>query len=143
MEGNVILVVEDDLDSRELIRTILETLLGVRTVSAATGKEALDRALELRPSLILLDLMLPEIGGIDVARWLKSNETTKDIPIIALTGLCTAMDEARQAGFDDCVEKPFDLEPFLRKVRRFLLPPEHVAQAEPPWPALLSSSLAG
>ncbi len=122
MEDNLVLLVEDDAAISELLRIMLEGCLGVPTVPARDGKQALQQARVAPPTLVLLDLVLPEIDGIEVARQLRADPVTRSVPLIALTGLHDAQERALAAGCDDYLEKPFDLDRLLEVVRKHLSP---------------------
>jgi CheY-like chemotaxis protein len=120
MDTDVVLVVDDDPDCREVICAVLEMLLKVQTVTAQDGEEALRLAQCIKPALVVLDVMLPRLSGFDVAKRLKSDADTQAIPVVALTALYTAAAQAIAAGCDDCVEKPFELERLAGTVQNYL-----------------------
>ncbi len=103
----LVLVVDDVEHGREIFAEFLE-FRGFRVATAADGQEALEKAYELRPDVILMDLSLPGIDGWEATRRLKQDDRTRDIPIIALTAhaLASAHDKARAAGCDAVVTKP-------------------------------------
>ena len=117
----LVLVVDDVDHGREIFAEYLE-FRGFRVATAADGLEAMEKAFELRPDVILMDLSLPGIDGWEATRRLKQDERTRDIPIIALTALAMASDEqmAREAGCDDFDTKPVDLPRLLGKMERWL-----------------------
>lgn len=119
MERPRVLIVEDEPDNQEIVRAVVEDMVGCRAVLASDGLEALDRVSEEAPSLVLLDLMLPKLDGYEVARRLKGDPLTASIPIIAITALARPKDRARaiDAGCDDYLNKPFDLDLLERKIR--------------------------
>jgi len=119
MERPRVLIVEDEPDNQEIVRAVVEDMVGCRAVLASDGLEALDRVSEEAPSLVLLDLMLPKLDGYEVARRLKGDPLTTSIPIIAITALARPKDRARaiDAGCDDYLNKPFDLDLLERKIR--------------------------
>jgi len=119
MERPRVLIVEDEPDNQEIVRAVVEDMVGCRAVLASDGLEALDRVSEEAPSLVLLDLMLPKLDGYEVARRLKGDPLTTSIPIIAITALARPKDRARaiDAGCDDYLDKPFDLDLLERKIR--------------------------
>lgn len=119
MEPLPILIVEDEPDNQEIVRAVVEEMVGRRAMLAADGIEALSMASRHMPGLVLLDLMLPGLDGYEVARRLKKDPRTNGIPIIAITALARPADRARamDAGCDDFVDKPFDLEALERKIR--------------------------
>ena len=81
-----ILIVDDEMDVRIYVRTLFETS-GYAPVVARNGKEGLEKAKELSPDLIILDVMMPEAGGVAMYRELKTDQELKDIPVIMLTGI--------------------------------------------------------
>jgi CheY-like chemotaxis protein len=107
MPPPMILVVDDHEPSRTLARLVLERA-GFHVEEAATGGEGLRQAQELRPSLMLLDIILPEIDGWTLARMLRQDPRTRDAIILALTALTGANDGARSlaSGFDEVLTKP-------------------------------------
>jgi CheY-like chemotaxis protein len=117
----LVLVVDDFQDNREMFAEYL-AFSGFRVAEAATGREALDRAFELLPDLILMDLSLPEIDGWKATRFLKNDPRTKRIPIVALTGHALAghSREARDAGCDAFLTKPCLPDTLVAEIRRVL-----------------------
>lgn len=81
-----ILIVDDELDVRIYVRTLFETS-GYTPIVTRNGKEGLEKAKELSPDLIILDVMMPEVGGVTMYRELKTDLALKDIPVIMLTGI--------------------------------------------------------
>jgi CheY-like chemotaxis protein len=84
--GKKILIVDDELDVRIYVRTLFETS-GYAPIVSRNGKEGLEKAKELSPDLIILDVMMPEAGGVTMYRELKADQALKDIPVIMLTGI--------------------------------------------------------
>ena len=116
-----VLLVEDN----EAIRNAFSILLGesgYRVLTAASGKEAIDSARDHRPDLVVLDLGLPDIGGLDVARTLKGGSETRHIPIVALTGRALEVDQeaCMAAGCDGYFTKPIDTEQLLKLLPTFM-----------------------
>src|SRR5262245_3225238 len=107
MKPPLILVVDDFDDARELFCACLEQA-GYRTAEARNGVEAIDRAIELRPEVVLLDLAMPELDGVEAARRLKADERTRDSRLLALTGYAVERyaDAARAAGCERVLVKP-------------------------------------
>ena len=85
-DGKKILIVDDDLDVRIYVRTLFETS-GYTPIVTRNGKEGLEKAKELSPDLIILDVMMPEAGGVSMYRELKTDQELKNIPVIMLTGI--------------------------------------------------------
>ena len=114
-----ILLAEDHLDSREAMRALLEAH-GFRVVEAANGREAVERALEERPDLVLMDIMMPEMDGFEATRVLRTQEGTRRVPIIAVTAMDGAQRLSVQAGADDFIAKPIDTRGLMAKIRHWL-----------------------
>jgi two-component system cell cycle response regulator DivK len=122
-EDLLVLIVDDDERNLRLARDVLRAH-GLRTVEAATGSEAIDRAARELPDVILLDLGLPDIDGASVVRALGARESTTRIPVVAFTALPQAGDWFREAGFAGYLEKPFDIDELAARVRAFCAPSE-------------------
>ena len=103
-----ILVVDDEKNIRELVKFNLESR-GFKVIEAADGEEALNLVKTMAPDLIILDLMLPKIDGLEVCRILKGDPSTKKLPIIMLTALGDEIDKivGLEMGADDYITKPF------------------------------------
>jgi two-component system cell cycle response regulator DivK len=116
---DLILVVDDNDKNLRLARDVLR-VNGFRTLEASTAREALTLAAEQLPNVILMDVRLPDMSGVEAVRRLKADPSTATIPVIALTAF--AMDGQREwlldAGFDDYVAKPIDIHTFPEAVRR-------------------------
>ena len=128
MAGELILVVEDNEKNRKLVRDLL-TVKGYVVVETETGEEALTLAQSRRPALVLMDIQLPGIDGIETLRRLRADASTASIPVVAVTA--SAMTQDRQkivaAGFDGYQAKPLSVRPFLELVREVLDRPERSA----------------
>ena len=109
-----ILIVEDDLKNLKLVRDLLQ-VFGYVTLEATNGKQGVEVAKEQKPDLILMDIQMPVMDGLQATRLLKSDEETKKIPIIALTAYAMKGDEEKmlQAGCNDYMPKPIDTKSFL------------------------------
>jgi DNA-binding response OmpR family regulator len=116
-----ILVVDDEPDLLELIDTNL-TAAGFSVLMAASGKEALRLARALQPQLILLDVMLPELDGLEVCKLLRQDPATRSIPIVMLTARATEIDRVLglELGADDYVTKPFSVRELVLRVKKLL-----------------------
>jgi two-component system cell cycle response regulator DivK len=116
---DLILVVDDNDKNLRLARDVLR-VNGFRTLEASTAGEALALAAEQLPDVILMDVRLPDMSGVEAVGRLKADPSTATIPVIALTAF--AMDGQREwlldAGFDDYVAKPIDIHVFPEAVRR-------------------------
>ncbi len=121
MAGELILVIEDNEKNRKLVRDVL-TFKGYSIVEADNGEDGVRLAGEKLPKLILMDIQLPGIDGIEALRRIRANEATRAIPIIAVTA--SAMDRDRQqimaAGFDAYQSKPLNVREFLAAVEAIL-----------------------
>ncbi len=116
----LVLIVEDEPDNREIMRAVVEDILGYRALLAADGEEALRLANEHAPRVILMDLMMPVLDGFEAIRKLKEAERTAAIPVVAVTALSRPVDRQRaeENGADDYVGKPFDLDLLAEIVER-------------------------
>lgn len=115
----LVLIVDDVDHGREIYSEYLE-FRGFRVATAADGEEALDKAFELLPDVILMDLSLPKLDGWEATKRLKNDPRTREIPVVALTAhaLVSAHDRAKEAGCDVVVTKPClprDLEAEVRR----------------------------
>jgi CheY-like chemotaxis protein len=123
MTGALILIVEDNDKNRKLVRDVL-TFKGYETIETETGEEGVRLAQERRPSLVLMDIRLPGIDGVEALRRLRAEETTRGISVMAMTA--SVMSEDRQkimaAGFDGYQPKPISVKGFLQAVREMLPP---------------------
>ena len=115
--GPLVLVVEDDDDVREMYEVKLATS-GYRVASAANGVEAVDKARELHPHVILMDLTLPTLDGWSAGRQLKSEPATRHIPIVALSG--NPVDEPGQNVFASSLLKPCFPDDLVAEVKRLV-----------------------
>ncbi|MEQ1616624.1 MAG: response regulator [Hyphomicrobiaceae bacterium] len=95
---------------------------GYATLQTRNGMEALGLAREHRPSLILMDIQLPEVSGLEVTRWLKEDDDLRDIPVIAVTAFAMKGDEERirGGGCEAYISKPISVMSFIATVRKFI-----------------------
>ncbi|NBO17902.1 MAG: response regulator [Proteobacteria bacterium] len=116
-----ILIVEDNDLNLKLFRDLL-TAHGYETIETKEGLEAINLTRSEKPDLILMDIQLPEISGLDVTRRLKAEQTLAGIPIIAVTAFAMKDDEEKilAAGCQAYISKPISIVPFLNTVRKFL-----------------------
>ncbi len=121
MAGELILIVEDNEKNRKLERDILQ-FHGYRTAEAVNGEDGVRLAQSAPPALILMDIQLPRMNGIEALRLLRADARTGAIPVIAVTA--SAMSQDRQkimaAGFDGYQAKPIDVTRFVAAVREML-----------------------
>ncbi len=113
-------MVEDNHVSTKLFREALEAN-GYNVLQAKDGMEGRRVAHEHRPDLILMDIQLPDVSGLEVTKWLKDDETLKSIPIIAITAFAMEGDEEKmlEGGCDAYIPKPISVPDFLQTVERF------------------------
>jgi two-component system, cell cycle response regulator DivK len=119
-EPKTVLIVEDNTLNLKLFNDLLE-YHGYAILTTGLGEAAVELAREHRPDLILLDIQLPDISGMEVARQLKADEETRAIPIIAVTAFAMSGDREKvlASGCDDYLAKPFNVVEFLRMVERY------------------------
>jgi len=118
--GGGILIVEDNEKNMKLFRDVLQAT-GYSTLEATTGEDAVELAVSHIPALVLMDVQLPGIDGVEALARLRRDERTESIPVLALTA--QAMDGDRErflaAGFDGYVSKPVDVAELLRTVEEY------------------------
>ena len=121
MSPPLILIVEDDANSRKLLRDVLG-IVGYETLEAETAEEGIRLAMERLPALILMDIRLPGISGIEALRQLRDDALTRKIPVVAVTAsvMQTQTTKALVAGFDALEPKPVRVDALLGTVRRLL-----------------------
>ncbi|MCB8838482.1 response regulator [Aurantimonas sp. VKM B-3413] len=119
--SKTVMIVEDNELNMKLFRDLLEAH-GYATVQTRSGLTALDLAREHRPDLILMDIQLPEISGLDVTRQLKSDPELYKIPVVAVTAFAMKGDEERirQGGCEAYISKPISVNRFMEVIRSFL-----------------------
>jgi two-component system cell cycle response regulator DivK len=119
--SNLVLIVEDNELNAKLFRDLLEAH-GIRTIHSPDGKHVLKIAREHKPNLILMDIQLPEVSGLEVTRWLKNDDELKTIPVIAVTAFAMKGDEEkiRAGGCEDYMSKPISVTHFIATVQRHL-----------------------
>ena len=119
--GTLILIVEDEPDNREIMRAVVEDLLGYKAMLANDGMAAIDAATASQPSLILMDLMMPTLDGFEATRRIKANPLTSHIPVVAVTALGRPTDRQRavEEGADAYLSKPFDLDTLAAVIERY------------------------
>ena len=121
-EPRTVVCIEDEPGVIELIRLILERR-GLRVVGAVSGAEGLEVVRQVKPSLVLLDLMMPGMDGWEVYRRMKADAMMKTIPVIIVTAKAEGIDEVLAkhiAKVDDYIKKPFSLQELLQSIERVL-----------------------
>lgn len=118
-----VMIVEDNELNMKLFHDLLAAH-GYRTIQTRNGFEALELARKHRPDLILMDIQLPEVSGLEVTRWLKDDDELHRIPVIAVTAFAMKGDEERirSGGCEAYISKPISVMGFLDTVRRFIGP---------------------
>jgi two-component system, cell cycle response regulator DivK len=120
MTGVQILVVEDNERNMKLFRDVLQAS-GYRTLEAATGERAVELVFEHRPDLVLMDIQLPGIDGVEALDRLRADGRTASVPVLALTAQAMEGDRERflAAGFDGYLSKPVNIAEFVATVKRY------------------------
>jgi two-component system, cell cycle response regulator DivK len=121
MANELILIVEDNEKNRKLVRDSLQ-YKGYQTVEAETGEDGVRLARERRPALVLMDIQLPGISGIEALTQLRGDPATRDIPVLAITASVMTQDRQKimAAGFDGFQGKPISVKELLESVRRIV-----------------------
>ncbi len=118
--AKTVLVVEDNVLNMKLFHDLLQAY-GYNVLQTGDGMEALRLTREHRPDMILMDIQLPDISGLEVTKWLKDDETLKTIPVVAITAFAMKGDQERylEGGCDAYIAKPISIANFLQTVERF------------------------
>jgi two-component system cell cycle response regulator DivK len=118
MGGELVLVVEDNDKNMKLFRDVLRAT-GYSTLEATTGEQAVELALSQAPALVLMDVQLPGIDGIEALARLKGDERTASVPVLALTAQAMSGDRERflAVGFDGYLSKPVDVAELIQAVK--------------------------
>ena len=121
MPKKTVLIVEDNELNMKLFHDLLDAH-GYATVRTRNGLEALGLARTHHPDLILMDIQLPEVSGLEVTKWLKQDESLRSIPVIAVTAFAMKGDEERirEGGCEAYLSKPISVSKFLETVRHYL-----------------------
>ena len=116
-----ILVVEDQEDNLQIMRDLL-TSAGFQIIEAKDGEAGVKTAMAERPDLILMDIQLPEVSGLEVTKWLKDDEDLRAIPVVAVTAFAMKGDEERirEGGCEAYLSKPISVGKFIETIRHFL-----------------------
>jgi two-component system cell cycle response regulator DivK len=119
--AKTVLVVEDNELNMKLFHDLLEAS-GYNILQTRNGLEAIDIAREHRPDLILMDIQLPEVSGLEVTKWIKEDDDLRAIPVIAVTAFAMKGDEERirQGGCEAYLSKPISVATFLSTVKSYL-----------------------
>ena len=116
-----VLIVEDNELNMKLFHDLLDAH-GYRILQTKDGMEALSLARQHMPDLILMDIQLPEVSGLEVTKWIKEDETLRHIPVVAVTAFAMKGDEERirEGGCEAYIAKPISVKNFLETVKQFL-----------------------
>lgn len=118
-----VFIVEDEESAANLAKIILEQE-GYRVLIASTGQEAIDTLKEIQelPNLVLLDILLPKVNGIEVCKWIRSEQRFKDIPVVIFTALVQEEDriEGLNAGANEYLTKPFSIDKLLDIIKEYI-----------------------
>ena len=119
--SKTVLIVEDNELNMKLFHDLLEAH-GIDTVETRNGKDVLELAREHKPDLILMDIQLPEVSGLDVTKTLKADDKLKKIPVIAVTAFAMKGDEQkiREGGCEDYISKPISVTHFMEVIQKYL-----------------------
>ncbi len=119
--SKTVLIVEDNELNMKLFRDLLEAH-NIQTVELVDGSKVIETAHAEKPDLILMDIQLPEISGLEVTKWLKDDEKLKHIPVIAITAFAMKGDEQkiREGGCEDYISKPISVVSFMEVIRKYL-----------------------
>lgn len=120
--SKTVLIVEDNELNMKLFRDLLEAH-EINTLETRNGHDVMEIAREKKPDLILMDIQLPEISGLDVTKMLKEDEDLKSIPVIAVTAFAMKGDEEkiREGGCEDYISKPISVVRFVEVVQKYLV----------------------
>src|SRR6476659_3674416 len=118
---STVLIIEDNDKNMKLARDVLQAK-GYQTLEAITGEDGVKLAKEKKPDLVLMDIQLPGINGIEAFRQIRGDAKTRGIPVVALTASVTPTDRSAisAAGFDAFIGKPINLKEFLETVKRVI-----------------------
>lgn len=116
----LVLIVEDNELNMKLFRDVLGAH-GYKTIETRSGVDAIGMARDYRPNLILMDIQLPEVSGLEVTKWLKDDDVLRDIPVIAVTAFAMKGDEQRirDGGCEAYISKPISIGSFIETIRQF------------------------
>jgi two-component system, cell cycle response regulator DivK len=119
--AKTVLIVEDNELNMKLFRDLLEAH-GYHTSGTSNGFEALDLVRKLRPDLVLMDIQLPQVSGLEVTKWIKDDPELRAIPVVAVTAFAMKGDEERirEGGCEAYLSKPISVGKFIETVRRFI-----------------------
>ena len=120
-EKKTVLVVEDNELNMRLFCDLLDAF-GFQTLQCREGAKAVELARQHKPDLIIMDIQLPEVSGLDITRWIKDDESIRAIPVLAVTAFAMRADEqrVREAGCEGYLSKPIQMKSFLSTVQELV-----------------------
>jgi len=129
--SKIVLIVEDNELNMKLFNDLVETR-GHKIVQTRSGMEAVELARQHRPDLILMDIQLPEVSGLEVTQWLKDDDELRSIPVVAITAFAMKGDEEKilQGGCEAYLSKPISVARFFDTIDHFLGAPEDGSRFE-------------
>ena len=129
--GKTILIVEDEPKNMKLLRDLLQRF-GYEILEAPDGEQGVKITMEKIPDLILMDIMMPKMDGLEATRIIKADNKTKHIPVIALTSYAMKGDREKtiEAGCDGYIAKPIDIQEVLKTIEHFLTAQEKVSSPD-------------
>lgn len=118
---NLVLIVEDNASNLKLFQDVLQ-VHGFDTLSAEDGISAIDLVRQHRPDMVLMDIQLPDISGLEVTRWIRADDALCEIPIVAVTAFAMHGDKQKilRAGCDAYLSKPISIKSFMATVKGLL-----------------------
>ena len=123
MQGDTIFVVDDEEDTVELARMVLE-YEGYQVFSASNGEEAIEflKSSTKKPNLVLLDILMPKLNGLEVCRWIKNNDQLNKVPVLLFTAKVGKKDKiaGEEAGADAYINKPFSADDLISLIKKHL-----------------------
>ena len=121
-----ILIVEDNELNKKLFHDLLEAH-GYETIETSNGLEALELARTHKPDLVVMDIQLPEVSGLEVTKWMKEDESLRHIPVVAVTAFAMKGDEQRirEGGCEAYISKPISVTGFMGTIKSLLNEPEN------------------
>lgn len=130
--AKTVLIVEDNALNMRLFNDLLESG-GYQTLQCNDGAKAGALAVAHSPDLIIMDIQLPEVSGLDITRWLKDDDRTRHIPVLAVTAFAMRTDEelVREAGCEGYLSKPIQIRSFLNKVDELICADSALERSEP------------
>ena len=119
--SKTVLIVEDNELNMKLFNDLLEAH-DINTLQTKDGRKVLDIARENKPDLVIMDIQLPEVSGLEVTKWLKADDELRSIPVVAVTAFAMKGDEQkiREVGCDDYISKPISVSHFMDIVQKHL-----------------------